>query len=73
MEGNLIEKCFVDEKFDFNITNKIWRREVCEEAFANVEQIRLVASEDRYIFFLLMYYAKNYYGIIENIIIIIWA
>ena len=50
LEGNLIEKCFVDEKFDFNITNKIWRREVCEEAFANVEQIRLVASEDRYIF-----------------------
>ena len=66
LEGNLIEKCFVDEKFDFNITNKIWRREVCEEAFANVEQIRLVASEDRYIFFLLMYYAKNYYGIIEK-------
>ncbi len=26
LEGNLIEKCFVDEKFDFNITNKIWRR-----------------------------------------------
>ena len=35
-----------------------------------LKQIRLVASEDRYIFFLLMYYAKNYYSIIENIIII---
>lgn len=66
LQGNLIEKCFVDEMFDFNITNKIWRREVCEKAFANVEQIRLVASEDRYIFFLLMYYAKNYYGIAEK-------
>lgn len=63
LEGNLIEKCFVDEMFDFNITNKIWRREVCEEAFANVEQIRLVASEDRYIFFLLMYFAETYYGV----------
>ena len=52
--------------FDFNITNKIWRREVCEKAFANVEQIRLVASEDRYIFFILMYYAKSYYGIAEK-------
>lgn len=66
LQGNLIEKCFVNEMFDFNITNKIWRREVCEKAFANVEQIRLVASEDRYIFFLLMYYAKNYYGIAEK-------
>ena len=24
LEGNLIEKCFVDEKFVINITNKIW-------------------------------------------------
>lgn len=50
LQGSLIEKCFVDEMFDFNITNKIWRREICEQAFDSMEQIRLVASEDRYIF-----------------------
>lgn len=66
LQGSLIEKCFVDEMFDFNITNKIWRREICEQAFDSMEQIRLVASEDRYIFFLLMYYAKNYFGIVKK-------
>lgn len=65
-KGNLIEKCFVEEAFDFNITNKIWKREVCEQAFSNVEPVRLVASEDRYIFFLLMYYAKTYYGVADQ-------
>ena len=66
LQGNLIEKCFVDEIFDFNITNKIWRREVCVQAFENAEKIRLVASEDRYIFFLLMYFSKTYYGVAEK-------
>lgn len=66
LQGNLLEKCFVDEMFDFNITNKIWRRKVCVQAFGNAEQIRLVASEDRYIFFLLMYFAETYYGIAEK-------
>lgn len=59
---NLIEKCFVKEQFDFNITNKLWKRGICEQAFSMAEKVRLVASEDRYIFFLLMYYAKSYYG-----------
>lgn len=60
--NNLIENCFVKEQFDFNITNKIWKRKVCEQAFSMVEEVKLVASEDRYIFFLLMYYANNYFG-----------
>lgn len=59
---NLVASCFVKEQFDFNITNKLWKRSICEQAFSMVEKVRLVASEDRYIFFILMYYAKSYYG-----------
>lgn len=60
--GNLVRACFTDEKFDFNITNKIWRREVCEQAFAKAKVRHLVASEDRYIFFMLACYAESYFG-----------
>lgn len=59
---NLIRKCFVEETFDFNITNKFWKAEVVRKAFENSETKHLVASEDRYLFFLLMYFAKSYYG-----------
>lgn len=62
IEEKLVDACFAEDKFDFNITNKIWRREVCEEAFSNLESVKLVSSEDRYIFFLLAYFAKSYYG-----------
>ena len=58
----LIRKCFVEETFDFNITNKFWKAEVVRNAFENSETKHLVASEDRYLFFLLMYFAKSYYG-----------
>jgi len=62
VSDNLIEKCFVEEQFDFNICNKLWKREVCEQAFAMTERVRLVASEDRYACFLLLYYARSYFG-----------
>lgn len=63
---SLVEACFIDEDFDFNITNKIWKAEICKEAFSRIENTRLIASEDRYTFFLLMYYAKSYYGILDK-------
>lgn len=55
--------CFVEDKFDFNMINKICRREVCLQAFSHAEPIRLVASEDRYTFFLLLYFARSYFGV----------
>ncbi len=67
LEGdNLLNFCFLQEKFDFNITNKIWKREICSAAFSKVQPQRLVASEDRYLFFLMAYYAKSYRGITDK-------
>lgn len=55
--------CFAEDKFDFNMINKICRREVCLQAFSHAEPVRLVASEDRYTFFLLLYFARSYFGV----------
>lgn len=62
----LVDACFMDERFDFNITNKIWSGEVCRKAFAKISRKRLVASEDRYLFFLLAFFSRKYYGTLEK-------
>lgn len=63
IEGNLDRECFVLDRFDVKITNKMVRREVCGQAFAFMEKRRLIAAEDRYMLFLILYFAKSYYGI----------
>lgn len=60
---DILKKCFLEDKFDFNITDKIWKAELCKVAFNKAESIRLIASEDRYLFFLLTFYAKSYLGL----------
>lgn len=59
---SLVDACFVEENFDFNITNKIWKRDVCRIAFSKIQQKKLVASEDRYIFFVLAFFSEKYFG-----------
>lgn len=62
-QGNLLNACFAEEKFDFNITNKIWKKEVCKLAVSYIEDVRLVSSEDRYTFFVFAFFAETYFGI----------
>lgn len=62
----LVDMCFIEQSFDFNITNKIWKSEICKTAFSKVKIQHLIASEDRYLFFVMMYYAKNYLGICDQ-------
>ena len=62
-EGNLNYEYFVLGRFDFNITNKIWRSGIVKQALPYVRRKKLTASEDRYFAFLLFYFAHSYYGI----------
>lgn len=59
----IMRSCFIEDKFDFNITDKIWRTDLCKKAFEKMEDMELIASEDRYAFFILTYYAESYMGI----------
>lgn len=66
LEGReILSGCFLEDRFDFNITDKIWQTELCRRAFAQIEDIPLIASEDRYIFFVLAYYARSYRGLAD--------
>lgn len=60
---SILKSCFLEDKFDFNITDKIWNAQLCKKAFSKIENIRMIAAEDRYAFVILAYYAKSYLGI----------
>lgn len=63
---DILTACFTEDKFDFNITNKIWKKEVCKKAVSFIECEKLVSSEDRYTFFVFAFFAKTYFGIREK-------
>ena len=60
---DILKAVFLEDKFDFNITDKIWNAELCKKAFSKIQNARMIASEDRYAFFILAYYADTYLGI----------
>lgn len=60
---DILKSCFVEDKFDFNITDKIWDSKLCKKAFSRMGDQKMIAAEDRYAFFLLAYFADSYLGI----------
>ncbi|RGY94641.1 glycosyltransferase family 2 protein [Clostridium sp. AM58-1XD] len=59
----ILRACFIEDRFDFNITDKIWKTTLCKTAFKNIKNQRMIAAEDRYAFFILAYYANDYTGL----------
>lgn len=59
----IIKSCFLEDRFDFNITDKIWNAQLCKKAFSEIQDVEMVAAEDQYTFFVLAYYAESYEGI----------
>lgn len=63
---SILEKCYVEEKFDFNITDKMWNSKLCKKAFSQLNNQRMISAEDQYAFFILAFYAKSYLGVQEE-------
>ena len=60
---NLVKECFVNHKFNCNLWNKIYKREICQMAYNQIEDGKYTSAEDRYAMFLICYYARTYIGI----------
>ena len=58
----IIKTC-LDNKYSWNLWNKIYRTEVCKQAYAQVKDVHIVIAEDLYGYFLISYYAKSFLGI----------
>lgn len=58
----ILRGCYELKLFSHTIWNKIYRREVCQEAYRNVPDIYLNLGEDEFAFFFISFFSKKYVG-----------
>jgi len=66
-DENLVKLCWEEERFHFQIWNKIYQGNLVREAFLEVENGSFPKAQDLYAFFIIAFHAKTYLGI-ENIL-----
>lgn len=59
----LLRECFVSGKLNCNLVNKIWRSSCCKQGMEYLDDGKYISAEDRYICFLILYFAHSYIGI----------
>ena len=57
--------CFDEGLYSFSLWNKIYRAEVCKEAFSHIADGWFPRANDVYAFFMLAYFAHSYRGLPE--------
>lgn len=63
LTGNdVFSKGFVKRKIWGNLVNKLYRSEVCKEAYAQLQDAYFAVAEDILVFCAIAYYAKSYLG-----------
>ena len=68
VEGDgLVEACWKDKLFSFNLWNKIYEGGLCRMAFSQMEDILLPKAQDLCAFFAIACFAKFYEGIDERL------
>lgn len=67
--GDICSACFEEHKFGYTLWNKAYATEFCKKAFNLVSDTHIVVAEDLYIFFILSYLAKSYFGITKTLYI----
>lgn len=60
---NLIEACWKNRLFGFQLWNKIYNGRVCRYAFEEIRDGEYPKAQDLYAFFLIAYHARSYIGI----------
>ncbi len=67
LKENLINACWKDRKFGFQIWNKIYKGNLVRKAFELVEDGQYPKAQDLYAFFIIAFYARTYTGITEEL------
>lgn len=62
-DSEVFDACFLHNKYQFTLWNKMYSSKICKRAFFNIEDAFLPKAQDLYAFFLIAYYAKSYRGI----------
>lgn len=59
---HIFTSCFEKELYRFSLWNKLFDLRLCKKAFEYIEELPASMGEDKYLFFVLAYFAKSYYG-----------
>lgn len=61
-EDQILRGCFEQERFNFVLWNKIFRREPCQKGFSLCPDIPIYLAEDLLAFFFVAYHSETYLG-----------
>lgn len=67
IHGNVLEACFKDEKYNYNLVNKIYKASLCKKAFSAMDDRHYCMAEDMLAYFVLAYFADTYMGIPDKL------
>lgn len=62
LSGDILNQCFIDKKFHFQIWNKIFRADLVKKAMNMFPDGRFSKAQDLFAFYLIAYYARSYLG-----------
>jgi glycosyltransferase involved in cell wall biosynthesis len=63
----VLKYCFIDEKYSYNVCNKIYKAELCKQAFKVIDDRHYCMAEDMLAYFVIAYYADSYCGIEDRL------
>lgn len=64
---NVLEACFLEEKYNYNLWNKIYKASLCKKAFEAMDDRHYCMAEDMLAYFVLAYFADTYMGIPDKL------
>ncbi len=67
VSGDLLRACFVEKKFGFNVVNKIFKGELCRNAFQAIKDDKLTYADDLYISFFILQRSNAYCSIDDEL------
>ncbi|MBP3649285.1 MAG: glycosyltransferase [Clostridia bacterium] len=63
LNGDILKYCFAENKFHFQIWNKIYKAEICKQAMRHFPDGRFSKAQDLFAFFLISYFSHSYLGL----------
>lgn len=63
--GELLTLCFAEKRFSYNVWNKIYRRDILQQALSQYAGERVLMAEDVLICFMVLCYARRY-GVLDQ-------
>lgn len=63
----VIRACFKDNLYNYNLVNKIYKRELCQKAFSKLDNGNYCMAEDMLGYFVIAHFANSYIGIQDKL------